>query len=65
MDMAGNVWEWMENLDEEYGVPALRGGSWFLDEDYLRCSARFVYDPRIRNLAFGFRVARCRLPGLR
>ena len=41
MDMAGNVWEWMENPDPKYtDARALRGGSWGGGADGLPCSAR-------------------------
>ncbi|MCP5049194.1 MAG: formylglycine-generating enzyme family protein, partial [bacterium] len=42
MDMAGNVWEWMENYyyKDNKDYFALRGGSWFNYTTYLRCSAR-------------------------
>ncbi|CAB1065366.1 protein of unknown function DUF323 [Olavius sp. associated proteobacterium Delta 1] len=58
-DMAGNVWEWMENwYDEDKDVRALRGGSWLNLDDALRCSARSNYAPDDRYLSFGFRVVR-------
>ena len=63
-DMAGNVWEWMENLSGDKDWPsarALRGGSWSYSADYLRCSARNVDNPAYRNGNIGFRVVR---PGL-
>jgi formylglycine-generating enzyme required for sulfatase activity len=61
MDMAGNVWEWMENLyDQDEDLPALRGGSWLNDGDSLRCSARFLHIPHFRLNDVGFRVVRCR-----
>lgn len=61
-DMAGNVWEWMENLhgSEKYiDGRALRGGSWNYAHGSLLCSARFsnVPDLRYRDY-FGFRVVR-------
>jgi formylglycine-generating enzyme required for sulfatase activity len=66
MDMAGNVWEWMENwFDEDEDARALRGGSWIDDGDDLRCSARGGGVPLIGYDLVGFRVVRCRLPGLR
>ncbi len=63
MDMAGNVWEWMENWDDkDEDARALRGGSWIYDEVNLRCSARCYFVPHFWNdYAFGFRVVRCRL----
>jgi len=57
MDMAGNVWEWMENPDPQNpDARALRGGSWSLEADDLQCSARSWVNPG--NLWFngGFRV---------
>jgi len=58
-DMAGNVWEWMENwYDNDKDVKALRGGSWLIKPEDLRCSARGIYDPDGRNYDLGFRVVR-------
>jgi len=59
MDMAGNVWEWMENWSsdsEKYR--ALRGGSWINDGGDLRCSARDINRPHVRYDNIGFRVVR-------
>jgi formylglycine-generating enzyme required for sulfatase activity/predicted phosphodiesterase len=60
-DMAGNVWEWQENLykHKEYpGVRAVRGGSWFNFTDFLRCVARNYFIPVYRYDFNGFRVVR-------
>ncbi len=59
MDMAGNVWEWMENLHGHKQFPrarSLRGGSWGFYVVDLRCSARGYYGPESRHVNFGFRV---------
>jgi len=58
-DMAGNVWAWMENwYDKDEDARSLRGGSWNGRSDYLRCSARYNYNPGSRNYVVGFRVVR-------
>jgi formylglycine-generating enzyme required for sulfatase activity len=60
MDMAGNVWEWMENLDEEsHGWQrSLRGGSHEDGEYNLRCLSRSSCVPYSRGHDTGFRVVR-------
>jgi len=62
MDMAGNVWEWMENpygMKEYPEARALRGGSWLDEALNLRCSARdYVHPDNFWNAA-GFRVVGC------
>ena len=57
MDMAGNVWEWMENPHEKRGAArCLRGGSWSGIDNNLRCSFRNSYFPDSRLDVIGFRV---------
>ena len=58
-DMAGNVWELMENQrNKDDSARALRGGSWYVNPENLRCSARFEDHPAGGDVNFGFRVVR-------
>jgi formylglycine-generating enzyme required for sulfatase activity len=61
-DMAGNVFEWQENLYNQYkvknNVRALRGGAWVCYPVSLHCTSRFFSPPLYRNLEIGFRVVR-------
>jgi formylglycine-generating enzyme required for sulfatase activity len=49
LNMAGNVEEWCDNQ-------VARGGSFYSNERYIRCTARNKYDSNERNPALGFRL---------
>ncbi|MFZ4524311.1 MAG: SUMF1/EgtB/PvdO family nonheme iron enzyme [Chlorobium sp.] len=58
-DMAGNVWEWMDNkYNKNTSARALRGGSWVDNPGSLRCSARVDVHPAYSDFNIGFRVVR-------
>ena len=59
-DMAGNVWEWMENFyDDDKHWKALRGGSWGGLSEGLACSYRNDLNPDDGySGGIGFRVVR-------
>ena len=73
-DLAGNVWEWLEDCwnDSFKGVPegggawrsgdcnrrVLRGGSWTADPSDMRSAYRFCFGSSARFNSLGFRVAR-------
>jgi formylglycine-generating enzyme required for sulfatase activity len=56
-DMAGNVWEWTGSWYEEGSTRALRGGSWYYNNQFSRAAHRDLNNPYYRNLNIGFRVA--------
>jgi formylglycine-generating enzyme required for sulfatase activity len=71
-DMAGNVYEWVSSLYRPYPYNAadgredmsstdsrvLRGGSWFVVDDYVRTSVRYWNDPSYTYYEIGFRCSR-------
>ena len=70
-DMSGNVWEWVSDwYDSSYYSSSpendpqgsdsgsdrvVRGGDWYLNANYLRCSKRGGGDPYYADGGFGFR----------
>jgi uncharacterized protein (TIGR03437 family) len=62
-DQAGNVFEWTEfraefDVNARAPLPTIRGGSFFLDVDFLSSTLGIGFDPRDEIGSIGFRVAR-------
>ena len=56
-EMAGNVWEWIENWFEDgTDFKVLCGGSWNYDMKNLLCQARDINFPESGDVNIGFRV---------
>lgn len=56
LDMMGNVWEWIDEL--QGSIRVLRGGGWFNYARGCRSASRFAGHPSFRYDYFGFRLAR-------
>lgn len=55
LDCAGNVCEWMSEMDKD-ARPYIRGGAWDYDADDLRCAIHFRLLPGYRDVILGFRL---------
>ena len=61
MDMAGNVWEWVDSKKSERPQPETRivkGGGWTSDKKQARISFRNHVDLKMKNPTFGLRCAK-------
>ncbi len=60
-DMAGNVWEWMEESHDELNK-YLRGGSWLDDTTQVQPDGTYFVRPDNRSYDIGFRCVSDRAP---
>ena len=61
VDMAGNVWEWVDDKKSDRPQPDTRivkGGGWTSDKNQARISFRNHVDLKMNNPTFGFRCAK-------
>jgi hypothetical protein len=56
LDMAGNVWEWVEADDGDDGRYIVRGGAFTSPANYVVCGERNEYVSNYVNFNVGFRV---------
>jgi formylglycine-generating enzyme required for sulfatase activity len=61
VDMAGNVWEWTGAWYEEGKTRALRGGSWYNNDQNTRAAFRNYGNPDDGSGIVGFRVVESRV----
>ncbi len=55
-DMAGNVWEWVQDTHDEI-FRVLRGGSWMDDTSFVHAGGFYFVPPENRSSDIGFRCA--------
>jgi formylglycine-generating enzyme required for sulfatase activity len=76
--MAGNVWEWTRSIYQAYPYDptdgredlkagdeapwVLRGGLFNYGRRYVRCAARYWFNPIYRDYGIGFRVVLVGVP---
>ena len=57
-DMHGNVWEWCQDEQKQYGSQPYRGGSWGSAAKDCRSSSRRSRDSEDRDFTLGFRCVK-------